>query len=132
MERYRCKPGISCTNGKFFQLIMFLPCNINVIYYNIPGSDAYCISTCIASGTSFKYLTTLPAIMIHEYLVSLHVLFDFYSSKVNITDLFSYFGVSICVFSRHAIIFYFILFYFVFAPSGWNIYALLRFIAQSD
>lgn len=44
------------------------------------------------------HLTTLPAIMIHEYFVSLHVLFDLYSSKVNITDLFSYFEVSICVF----------------------------------
>jgi len=29
--------------------------SINVIYYNIPGSDAYCISTCIASGTSFNH-----------------------------------------------------------------------------
>ena len=55
------------------------------------------------------HLTTLPAIMIHEYFVSLHVLFDLYSSKVNITDLFSYFEVSLCVFSRHAVIAYFIL-----------------------
>jgi hypothetical protein len=33
------------------------------------------------------HLTTLPAIMIHEYFVSLHVPIDLYSSKVNITDM---------------------------------------------